>query len=316
MARVSSGTTSPDSVTTGRRGKVVDSLAQVALIANADRIAFSPFHRLRQIHAAERRFDDLVDSHRRHAKTGGRLTIDFELDIRHAQHDIGVDRGRIHLRDLPQALGHIASRLGQAVQIVAINANRHRRFDAALQHDHAPFDRLQRRGRRDARQRGNGVNLAPDAVNRDSFTPLGFRLEHDVGFDHHTRCRIERRFDAADLAENVFNFWDFVDQRILRLKHLDALREAGRRIKSRHVEPSAFIECNPVIGPQAWEAVFEVDISGKAVRLSAQTAGNLLQLDTESIGRPNQAPAPRTMMSSGTAMKLNLWASRNRSVGS
>ena len=73
---------------------------------NPNRIPLPPFDGLRQIHPAQGGFNDLINSHCRHAKTSRRLAIDFKLYIRHAKDNIRIHRRRIDLRDLPQALGH------------------------------------------------------------------------------------------------------------------------------------------------------------------------------------------------------------------
>ncbi len=146
----------------------------------------------------------------------------------------------------------------------------------ALQHDDAAFDRLQRRCRRDTRQRAHGVDLVPDFAFGHAGPPLIARLEHDVGFDHAGGSGIECRLRAADLAEHVGHFRDLLDHRVLRLQHFHRLVETCRRIEAGHVEPAAFVQRDPVVGLQAGENVLGFDIAGHFVQLGAQHARGLL----------------------------------------
>jgi hypothetical protein len=57
-------------------------------------------------------------------------------------HDIRIDGPGVDLRDLPQASRHVSSGFRKTVECIAIDTNRHRRLNAALQHDDPSFDWL------------------------------------------------------------------------------------------------------------------------------------------------------------------------------
>ena len=104
--------------------------------------------------------------------TTGQITVDFELDVGFAQHDVGIDGSCVDVGILPELFRDLQRRLGESFQAVAIDTNRHGCFDPALQHHHAPVDRLQGRRGRDAGQRRDRVDLVPDVVNGDTVSPL------------------------------------------------------------------------------------------------------------------------------------------------
>ncbi len=169
----------------------VESLADVALVADLDRVALAALDGRRHVQAAQSGGDDLVDHHRGHAVAGRFLAVDLELVIGLAHDDVGVYRAGIDVVMRFQLLGDGQRGLGQSFQVIAVNPHRHRGFNAALQHNDATLDRLQRRSRRNAWQRGDAIDFVPYLSFRHPFAPLISRLQHHVRFDHRSRRGIE-----------------------------------------------------------------------------------------------------------------------------
>ena len=250
--------------------QLVEPFPNVALKTDLDGIAFASFDGGRHIQTAQSGRDNLVDHHGIHAVPGGLLAIHFELEIGLAHHDVGVHGASVNVGQLLQTVRHGQRGLPQSRQGIPVDPHCHRGFDAALQHYDAAFDRLQRRCGRDSQDRRHGVDFIPDLPLGHSLPPLLAGFEHHVGFDHGGWGRIQRRFDAADLAQHILDFGNLSDQHVLRLQDLHRLRETGRRVQAGHVEPTAFVQRDPIVRLQAGKDVFGGHVAGHAVQVGAQ----------------------------------------------
>src|SRR5690606_9596790 len=121
--------------------KVVEALAELAQIANANRIAFAPFDRRREILAANGNFDHVLDIANVDAVAGNLGPIDIEFDVRLA--DDPVSNNIRSAGHGSQDLLHLQPDLFDHFWIGSENLRAHHRAKARLQHDDASLDWLQ-----------------------------------------------------------------------------------------------------------------------------------------------------------------------------
>ena len=177
---------------------MIDAFTEISVVSESHGVTLAALDGRDQVHASECHLNDLVDHGRIHAVTRGCFTVDRKLDVRRAHHDVWIDCSGVDIIGFSQLRRHVKGCLSQRLQLISVDANSHRGFDTALQHNHAAFNGLQSRSGRDTRQRGHAIDFIPDVTRCHTLAPLIFWFEHYVGFNHRCRSRIERGFDAAD----------------------------------------------------------------------------------------------------------------------
>ncbi len=245
-------------------------LAEIAIIAQVDGVAFEPLNGGGQRHAAKGDFEYLLHVAQREPVAGDRVAVDVELDVITPHHALRKHAGGAgHLPDNGLDLFGDTLKLGE---IGTGDLNSHRRLNAGGKHVDARFYR-HRPGIVHAGNLNCGVHRGDQLVRRAPpmgddlsravldvhFGPLIFGLEHNGSFDHVERRWIGGALGAADLAKNVMHFGKGLDDFV---RHLDNLARFGGRYsweKRRHIEEVAFVERRHKLGAEIlkWESFAE-----------------------------------------------------------
>ena len=200
-----------------QHGQVV---AQFARVPQVDRIALQPLDRERDVAAADRRLDDVLDVADGQAVAGDLVAVDLEVEIVAADHALGehAERAGLVAQDGFDPLADLL----QDGQVGPGDFDADRGLDPGREHVDARLDR-HGPGVGHAGQADGRVEFGEQPRDRHAGPPLVGRLERDDGLDHRQRRRIGRSLGTADLAEHRIDFGHLADHPVGLLQDLARL---------------------------------------------------------------------------------------------
>ena len=225
-------------------------LAELARVADVDRVALPAFDGLRDVQPADRRLDDLV--HLAHAQTvtGGLLPVDADVEVEAAHEPLGdraagaLDAGQ-HLLDGRRDGFDLA-------EVTAEHLDAKLAADPGRQHLCAGLDRHPPEVGH-ARVADFFVHLADEVVPGEPGPPLVLGPQRDHRLDHRERRRVRRSPCTPDLAEHPLDLRDLLELPVHALQHLGRLGDRHTGRGRGHVEDRALVERRHELAAQLQE---------------------------------------------------------------
>ncbi len=152
---------------------MLDRVAYSLRVANVDRVTLKAFHRLRYVHAANRRTNNILHIVDVQAKARGTFTIDVDIHVAPTRDTLGIHRGGAidigehALEILADTLNHLQIRPGH------LDADR--RLYAGREHIDARFDG-HHPGIGKTRVFDDSIELGAQTLRRHARAPLLARL--------------------------------------------------------------------------------------------------------------------------------------------